>query len=270
MSSDPLVSIIMPVYNVGRVLPHAIESVLRQTRADFELIVVDDASGDATPSVIDHYRSLDPRIRTVRNSRNSRTGPVEWEPRNDGLKLARGTFIAYLDGDNSWEPDTLGILSEELMRRPEAQLVYCRSRNFHASGEIDTIIAADSRSAVDRGDDWVVFAQDQLDPGELGRSQYVDTNEMMHRTAVFRALGSLWSTAHPRRACVNRHQGKQCPYRRHNDLELVERIIGTFGVDSVVQVPDVLVNFFYPSAVSRPATSYSSQSPSSRAFESAS
>lgn len=249
--ADPLVSVVMPVWNLAPVLPRAIESVLAQTLADIELIIVDDASADGTPDIIEHYRLADERVRVIRNTTNSRRSNIEWEPRNNGLQIARGAFIAYLDGDNAWNPKALEVLSEILVSNPETQLAYCRSRNFHDPAEIDAVIAADSRAATARSEGWVIFAHEELDVAELGRSQYIDTNEMMHRASVFRALGSMWHTAHPRRAYVNGHQGKRCPYRRHNDLDLAERIIAAFGSDSVVQVPEVLVDYYYPSALRR-------------------
>lgn len=245
----PVVSVIMPVWNSASVLPMAIESVLIQTLAELELIVVDDASTDATADVIDHYRRSDTRVRVVRNATNSRRSRIEWEPRNNGLQLARGEFIAYLDGDNAWDPKALEILAGILADNPQTQLVYCQSRNFHAPGEIDAVTAADSRAATARGEDWVIFTHDDLDAAELGRSQYIDTNEMMHRASVFETLGSLWNTTHPRRKDVNAHQGNRIPSRRHNDLDLAERIIAVYGSRSVIQVPEVLVDYHYPSAL---------------------
>jgi glycosyl transferase family 2 len=250
--SHPTVSVIMPVYNLESVLPYAVESVLNQTMPDFELVIVDDASTDETSRIAEYYRVLDSRVRVLRNDTNSRQGPIEWEPRNNGLQVARGEFIAYLDGDNAWHPQMLGCLTEALASRAQAQLGYCRSRNFHSPSDVDSVIAADSREAVARGHDWVVFAQQRLNPAELGRSQYVDTNEMVHRASVFGRLGSLWNTVHPRREWVSQHQGKRRPYRRHNDLDLVERIIHAYGVGAVHQVPTVLVDFYYPSSPRRP------------------
>jgi len=247
--ADPLVSVVMPVWNVAPVLPRAIESVLGQDLADLELIIVDDASTDGTPGIIEHYRSADERIRVVRNTTNSRRSNIEWEPRNNGLQIVRGAFVAYLDGDNAWHPRALATLAEILVSSPQTQLAYCRSRNFHDPAEIDMVIASDSRTPVNRGADWVVFAHEELDVTELGTSQYIDTNEMMHRASVFRALGSLWHTTHPRKSQVNKHQGKRFRHRRHNDLNLVERIVAAFGADSVVQVPEILVDYYYPSAL---------------------
>ncbi len=248
----PAVSVVMPVFNLEEAFPCAVESVLCQTMADFELIVVDDASTDSTLRIAEYYCFLDSRVRVVRNNTNSRRAAIEWEPRNNGLQIARGEFVAYLDGDNAWQPGFLGALAEVLRRSSETQLVYCRSKNYHVPEDIDTVIAGDSRDLRERGTDWVVFAQDDLDPKELGRSQYVDANEMMHRATVFDRLGSLWHTTHPRRDWVNKHQGKRCAYRRHNDLDLVERIIEEFGVAAVSQVPEVLVDFYYRGALRNP------------------
>ena len=249
---DPIVSVVMPVFNLAPVVGVAIESVLTQTLAELQLIIVDDASTDGTTDIVEDYRTADSRIRVVHNATNSRLSPIEWEPRNNGLQLATGTFIAYLDADNAWDTKALEILSAALIERPETQLVYCRSRNFHAECEIAGVIAADSRPVSQRGVDWVIFAHEDLDVNELGRSQYIDTNEMMHRATVFEGLGSLWHTRHPRRACVNSHQGKRIWSRRHNDLDLAERIIAAYGPESVLQVPEVLVDYYYPSAPRTP------------------
>jgi hypothetical protein len=262
---NPLVSVVMPVYNLEHVVSAAIASVLAQTLTDLELIVVDDASTDSTPQILDYHRSNDPRVRVVRNPTNSRKSRIQWEPRNNGLQVARGEFVAYLDGDNTWDPQMLATLTTVLRRREDVQLVHCRSRNFHSPEEIDEIIAADRRPVVDRTADSVVFAHQELDPAELGRSQYIDTNEMAHRASVFQTLGSLWNTVHPRRAWVGRHQGRRCPYRRHNDLDLVERIIQAFGADSVLQVPQVLTNFYYPSARRAPVPTPGAPVPTSGA-----
>ena len=241
-------SVVMPVYNQARTLPAAIESVLGQTLGDFELIVVDDAADDATPDVIAAYAADDPRVWPVRNATNSRRSPVQWEPRNDGLRLAGGEVIAYLDADNTWRPRYLERMVGTLSSHPWARLAYCRTRNHHARHRLPRILETDPRTVVDAGTDWVVFAPDVLDPAELGATQYIDTNEMVHRPSVFADLGGLWRTEHPRRAWVNANQGSIAPHRRHNDLDLVERIISRYGVDAVVGIDEVLVDYYYPGA----------------------
>ncbi len=101
--SRPEVSVIIPTYNRAHLLKRAIESVLRQSFDDFELIVVDDASPDNTPEVVESID--DGRIRYVRLKKNS-GGPVA---RNTGIKKARGRFIALLDDDDEWLPHRLEV-----------------------------------------------------------------------------------------------------------------------------------------------------------------
>lgn len=101
--SRPSVSVIIPTYNRASLLKRAIESVLKQSFDDFELIVVDDASPDNTPDVVESID--DGRIRYIRLKKNS-GGPVA---RNTGIKKARGRFIALLDDDDEWLPHRLEL-----------------------------------------------------------------------------------------------------------------------------------------------------------------
>lgn len=101
--SAPAVSVVLPVHNHGRTLPDAMESVLGQTFADIELIVVDDGSTDDSGRTAQAYAELDSRVRVVRNGVNSRFDAVPWESRNDGLAVACGRYAAYLDADMAAE-----------------------------------------------------------------------------------------------------------------------------------------------------------------------
>ena len=244
----PLVSVIMTVYNEVDVVGAAIESVLGQTLQDFELLVVDDASTDGSLEVIESYAARDFRIRTIRNPTRSRGGPVEWDARNDGLKLARGRFLAYPDGDNTLKPGFLKTLSEVLLRDPKIQLAHCDSCNHYPPGVAEQVIAADLRDLAESGPDWTVFSYEFLDPRRLGAGIYIDANEILHRTSVFRTLGTLWRTFHPRRTEINALQVPRRTYRRHADLDLVERIVEAFGAESVYHVPQPLVDFYYTGA----------------------
>ena len=243
----PLISVITPVYNSQDVLPYAIESVLRQTHEHLELIIVDDASTDGSAWIAEHYARKDSRITVLHNPRNSRNGPIEWEPRNDGLRVATGTFIAYLDADNEWRPTFLAVLATVLLADPHLQLAHCNSCNYYSAAEKKRTVAIDGRSLQSEGEQWTVFSNGLLDVGALGSTQYVDTNEMVHRSSIFEALNGLWNTRHPRRDLINRHQGHIRPMRRHNDLDLFERVVANYGQSAVQQIDDVLVDFYYPS-----------------------
>jgi O-antigen biosynthesis protein len=110
----PLVSVVMTVYRPAGEAVRAVESIVAQTWSDWELIVVDDASGPAYDGVLDRIRSLDPRIRIERASENSGT----YARRNDGLDLARGEFVAFHDSDDWSHPRRLELQVRALERRP--------------------------------------------------------------------------------------------------------------------------------------------------------
>lgn len=99
----PLVSVIMKSYNHASFVAESIESVLGQDFRDFELIIVDDASTDASRQVIERYAEQDPRIRVIFHERNIGISKVV----NDGIDAARGKFIAQIDSDDVWVPDKL-------------------------------------------------------------------------------------------------------------------------------------------------------------------
>ncbi|CAN5347934.1 glycosyltransferase family 2 protein [soil metagenome] len=103
MRETPLVSIIMPSYNSAAFIGEAIRSVQGQTHHNWELIIVDDASCDATVSIISDFLNNDPKINLLVNPVNRGAG----YSRNRGIKAAAGDFIAFLDTDDIWLPGKL-------------------------------------------------------------------------------------------------------------------------------------------------------------------
>lgn len=114
----PLISIIMPTYNAARYIGKAIQSVLGQTYPHWELIIVDDASGDDTENIVRTFE--DARIRYHKVSRIGHPAGV----RNTGLKMAQGEFIAFLDSDDLYFPQSLEKLSRPLLNNPHYFAVY--------------------------------------------------------------------------------------------------------------------------------------------------
>ncbi|MFM2438580.1 MAG: hypothetical protein RLZ55_1403, partial [Actinomycetota bacterium] len=102
----PTVSVIMAAHNSGDFITAAIASVQRQTRDDWELIVIDDASDDGTPRVVAEIAAVDPRVRLIELERNF-GAPAG--PRNVGIRAARGRWIAILDDDDLWHPQKLDL-----------------------------------------------------------------------------------------------------------------------------------------------------------------
>ncbi len=120
----PEVSVIMPVYNTEKYLAEAIESILRQTFTDFELIIVDDHSTNDTKTIIEAYQQRDPRIRTI--YLNSNKGSPH--ARNRGLDIAVGKYIANMDSDDISLPTRLEKQLNFLKQNPDIGAVGVRSR----------------------------------------------------------------------------------------------------------------------------------------------
>lgn len=102
----PRVSVVMPAYNVERFIAEAIESVLGQTFADLELIVVDDGSTDGTAQMVERFVYRDARVRLIAQANSGRPGIA----RNRGIAAARGDYLTFLDSDDYWYPQRLGTM----------------------------------------------------------------------------------------------------------------------------------------------------------------
>lgn len=114
----PAVSVIMPAYNVAPYIGEAIESVLAQTFADFELIVIDDGATDASAEIAAAFGARDPRVRVVRQANAGISAA-----RNHGLRVAAGEVMAILDSDDAWDPGYLQAQMAVLAERPEVDIV---------------------------------------------------------------------------------------------------------------------------------------------------
>lgn len=106
-----MVSIIVPVYKVEPYLSRCIESIIKQTFCDFELILVDDGSPDNCGAICDEYAEKDARIKVIHKS----NGGVS-SARNVGLDVAKGEYIAFVDSDDWIHPQMLEILSQALVQ----------------------------------------------------------------------------------------------------------------------------------------------------------
>lgn len=102
---EPVVSIVMPAFNAEKTISESIQSVLSQTYKYWELIIIDDASTDSTASVVTDFQKKDRRIVLLKFLKNGGLPNA----RNEGCRVARGEFIAFLDSDDLWHQDKLLI-----------------------------------------------------------------------------------------------------------------------------------------------------------------
>lgn len=105
----PKVSVILPVYNVGKYLRQSLDSLINQTLKDIEIICVDDGSIDDCYDILEEYKQKDNRINVIHKS-NKGTGAA----RNDGLKLAKGECIGFVDPDDWVKPNMYERLYKEI------------------------------------------------------------------------------------------------------------------------------------------------------------
>ena len=161
---NPEISVLMPVYNGGRFLKGAIESILVQTFSNFEFIIIDDGSTDGSLEILKKYSNSDPRIRLV--SRENR-GLVE--SLNEGISMVRSPLIARMDADDISLFNRLKVQKEFMDDHPDCICVGARVRVIDSKGRflIDNAI--------------------QLKHDEIIKSALQGVSPIIHPTAMIRA-----------------------------------------------------------------------------------
>jgi glycosyltransferase involved in cell wall biosynthesis len=124
------VSIMMPCYNHSLYLSESIDSILNQSHANFELIIVDDCSNDNSAEIIRKYALKDERIIPIYHEKNG----GEAKSRNDALSISKGEYIAFCDSDDIWESDKLRAQIEYLNSRPEYNAIHTDSVIIDGNG----------------------------------------------------------------------------------------------------------------------------------------
>ena len=113
----PIISVIIPVYNGEATIRETIESVLNQTFQDFELIIINDGSQDATLDIVDHFQDSRLKLFSYTNSGLAAS-------RNRGISHAKSEFISFIDADDLWTADKLEAQLRALQENPTAAVAY--------------------------------------------------------------------------------------------------------------------------------------------------
>lgn len=108
---EPLISVIVPIYNVEKYLNRCIESIVNQTYKTLEIILVDDGSPDNCPQICDEWKEKDNRIKVI----HKKNGGLS-DARNAGLDIAQGEYIAFVDSDDWIDKEWIEILFKELIK----------------------------------------------------------------------------------------------------------------------------------------------------------
>lgn len=167
----PEISIIVPVYKVEKYLRRCINSILKQTFSDFELILVDDGSLDNSGNICDEYAECDKRIQVIHKN----NGGVS-SARNIGIQIASGNFLAFVDSDDFIEADMYEKL-HDISREYDADIVMCGINSCRTSGEI--VMKILQRDAVYHNEGLILTLFDTPNPVGGGAC-----NKLFRRTEI--------------------------------------------------------------------------------------
>jgi glycosyltransferase involved in cell wall biosynthesis len=195
----PSLSIVIPVFNRPREVARALSSVQKQTRSDFEVIVVDDASTDDTASVVAEFARHDSRIRLAANQRRKGAQGA----RNTGVLLARATLVSFLDSDDEYAP----AFVERMLARAAntGRVVTCFSARKHRDGSTSPLL-----SHLNEGN---------IHSAILSGQSYIDTNSCVFPRTMLLEIGLL---------------DEQCPGHQEWDLHI--RVSARAGYQTVPEV----------------------------------
>lgn len=181
-----LISVMMPAYNAEKYIAEAIESVLAQTYPNWELLIVNDGSTDATAVVASRYP--DPRIRLIHQANGG-----EAAARNTALQQMRGEFLAFLDADDAFLPEHLATTAVYLQTNPDADAVYTDGIYINTDGQRLEPLSSQRRGPFTG---WIfpeiVRASDVFGPPTctLLRSQLIQQRQLQFDTRI--VIGPDW------------------------------------------------------------------------------
>lgn len=145
MTSSPLISIIVPVYNVETYLRQCLDSIIAQTYTEWEAILVDDGSEDNSGSICDEYTQRDNRLRVIHKD----NGGVS-SARNMGIEKAKGKWLYFCDADDTLVPQTLNVLLDG--EREDCQFVMAGYNKYWEDGSLKESYSGDIKRKINVDD----------------------------------------------------------------------------------------------------------------------
>ncbi len=178
-NKTPLVSVIIPTYNSGKYISHAVQSVLEQSCRSYEVIVIDDGSTDGTKDVLSGFHDR------IKYFYQENQGPSA--ARNKGIKKAKGEYISFLDADDLWTSNKIEVQLDFLERHRDIGLVFSDIKEFDGEKIINR---RSSCLAVQvYGPDNVLQVPLQEAFIKLLMTNFIPTNTVMVRKECFKKAG---------------------------------------------------------------------------------
>lgn len=136
IANQPLISVIIPVYNVEQYLKCCLDSVVSQTYRKLEIVLVDDGSTDKSSSICDEYAHLDDRVRVIHKENGGLS-----DARNTGVRKSMGSMVSFIDSDDIVSPVFIQVLYEAMVEHDCSMVALAGSQSF-VDGEIPSLTMA--------------------------------------------------------------------------------------------------------------------------------
>lgn len=183
---SPLVTVIVPAYNASDYISETIESIVNQTYANLEIIVVDDGSTDDTKEIV---KSFGPKLNYIYQKNSGSCA----SPRNTGLKHARGEYVTFFDADDVMMPEKIESQVTDLDENPDAVISISNYWNFTETKRFDDHFSTCSllRQKIKNSGNGTFQLGSEECRGILLEENFAIASSPLFRTATVRALGGF-------------------------------------------------------------------------------
>lgn len=183
----PLISIIVPAYNVERYLSNCLDSIINQTYKELEIILVDDGSTDSSGSICDEYALIDKRVRVLHNTNCG----VSFA-RNAGIECANGELICFIDSDDTVECNYIECLVNKWLE-DKSDLVICNIRDFYPNRIVSKRKVEGRLTGVFREDYWKLIDLLRVPVVKLYKKDIIKKYSIRFPTYIHTAEDQIWN-----------------------------------------------------------------------------
>ena len=216
MKQYPLLSIIVPIYNVEIYIKKCLDIILSQSFTDIEIILVDDGSPDKCPEICDEYAKKNSNVKVVHQKNRGLSGA-----RNAGARVAIGKYITFCDPDDKYEPEALATYADCISKYYRPNTLYCAG--YHVLNENDVIVSKNI-------------------PSTTSGNPYVDINEGLQIMEDNNLGGYTWNKLYERKIITDNNLSFNENYSAHEDkLFLIQYLK---FIENVCFIPHAVYKYY--------------------------
>lgn len=156
MKSEPLISVIVPVFKVEQYLDRCVESIVNQTYQNLQVILIDDGSPDNCPEKCDAWSEKDVRVNVIHQENGGLS-----DARNAGMRVARGEYIGFVDSDDWIAPEMYERLIEA-MQKDESDIAACTVKMVWEDGSPENLLTVQKKCVLDRSEAQLALLKESL------------------------------------------------------------------------------------------------------------